>query len=219
MKISASVWSGWSCRSAAHRSSSAFGSSRRRGISVLSSAPHLSSADASAANGSPVPSSSGVKRSQRHVLPGMALCIRRGISPAPTSDDLPDPLAPTTATKRLLLTCLIRASVSRPRPKKIGASSGPNARRPGNGEPCHSGGSSGWSAGLGWGGSRGFLQQSDNERLDIVLEHCPEVIGGSVFVYTAPDRPGFVAGIRRRRLLRAATVSIFAASIWNPADQ
>ncbi len=94
------------------------------------------------ANGSPVPRRSGVSCSANHcsspALP--ASNWSRGITPAATSDDLPLPLAPTTATNGCAVIRATSASISRSRPKKIGASAAVNARSPGNGDPCQGSG-------------------------------------------------------------------------------
>src|SRR5437588_4081173 len=80
--------------------------------------------------------SPGVKRTiTQSLLPSIAFAANLGNKPAPTSDDLPEPDAPTTATKRFVTTFSTSSSVSLPRPKKIVASSWVKARNPGNGEP------------------------------------------------------------------------------------
>ena len=62
--------------------------------------------------------------------PGIAPRRSAGISPARTTDDLPLPLGPTTARKRVSPSRSSSCSTSASRPKKSAASASSNARRP-----------------------------------------------------------------------------------------
>jgi hypothetical protein len=59
--------------------------------------------------------------------------LSAGRSPARTSEDLPQPDAPTTARSRLWRNSRTSSSISPSRPKKNLASRGPKGRRPGKG--------------------------------------------------------------------------------------
>jgi hypothetical protein len=96
-----------------------------------------SSSTASAKNGLS-PTAPVVKVSVRQSwLPSIAPALSSGSSPARPREDLPVPEPPTTTRKRCPYSRsrATSASTSCPRPKKIGASSLRNGRRPGYGEP------------------------------------------------------------------------------------
>ena len=73
-----------------------------------------------------------IGRNQGRDLPDPAAFVwrRRGIRPARTTDDLPLPDAPTTATREVRSTASTSFSVNASRPKKKAASSSRNGRRP-----------------------------------------------------------------------------------------
>src|SRR5207244_4392445 len=71
----------------------------------------------------------GLRAGQRSA-PGSAPRRSAGTSPARTTDDLPLPLGPTTARKRVSRRRSIRCSVSASRPKKSAESASSKARRP-----------------------------------------------------------------------------------------
>ncbi len=116
--------------------------SRVRNVPLRSSAPSaasVNSASAKAANGSdPGVITAARQASTSGTVPGNT---SRGSSPARSSEDLPDPLAPITSRNGTRPACSAACSrsiawpMAMSRPKNTRPRSAPNAARPGNGEP------------------------------------------------------------------------------------